>query len=152
MGLALPSQKPLRPALCLGLSGPRPVLCSQQRRRLVCAEEWTQTSTVTCPGLHSRHADFRVCDSAAETSFWDSLPPSSPPCKSGKSTCGGGMLAFWVPNTLSTGLGQESGSLGSPSPPSVQGLLLKQQMCRSDVQPPIWPPSSFHLKPNSDSQ
>lgn len=38
------------------------------------AKEMAQSSTVTCPGLHSWHLTFHLCDSEAQASFWDALP------------------------------------------------------------------------------
>lgn len=76
-------------------------------------EEGAQSSRVTPPGLHNCHLDVHLCDSVAETPFWDTLPLSSSPRKRGKLTDGSGVLGrFLGPGYLETGLGQGSGSLG----------------------------------------
>lgn len=58
------------------------------------AKKMAQSSTVTCPGLHSWHLTFHLCDSEAQASFWDALPLSSSLWKWGKLTKGGNLLAF----------------------------------------------------------
>lgn len=60
------------------------------------AEEEAQSGTVTRPGLHIWHVGVHLCDSVAESAFWDTLPLSSSPRKRETSTNGGGELAFWA--------------------------------------------------------
>ena len=62
-------------------------------------------------------------------------------------------VAFWALVAL-FGSGSESPiflfSSGRPCSLGVRGSCRGGRCCRSDVQPHIWSPSYFHLKPDSD--
>ena len=63
-------------------------------------------------------------------------------------------VAFWAPAGLVWVRGSEAlvflVSSGRLCSPGVWGSCHGGRCCRSDVQPHIWSPSYFHLKPDSD--
>lgn len=112
-GLALPSQSPLWPAPCQGLSGHLPSCpCSSAGGRHAhpcCYSRGRGSEWCRQPGLHSWHLDVRLCVCRLE-SFLGYLASKQLPRERETSTDGRGVPAFWAPATLSAGLGQGSGS------------------------------------------
>ena len=127
----------------------------QTCRKRACAFQLrtsAQCGPVTCPGRHGWRVNFHLRSCRADFSLGHLASPQ-PSAQWWKPTSGAG-CGPPGPSRPGSGRGSEAPvflvSSGRLCSPGVRGSCRGGRCCRSDVQPHIWSPSYFHLKPDSD--